>query len=413
MRQEGTCLFDGIDLDRVRLRPGTKWQRTPGALAAWVADMDIAPAAIIRQRLFELLGRGDLGYPSWPKNNVGIGRSSPGRAAFVHWADTRYEWQISDTDHLAEFCDVVQAIQVMLHLCTEPGDGVILHTPAYPPMFDAIASVGCELLEIPLLPPSGAEAAGTWESDLTALQAMLDGPSGARAKVLLLCHPHNPTGKVFRPAELLALGEIAERHDLVIISDEIHADLEHSEQRHVVVASLSSQIAARTVTIHSASKAFNLAGLRYALAHIGPVWLRERLSALPSHLFGAPNLAGVTAAVAAWTEPDALVWLEQVRTHFAAQRHLLGDLLAEYVPEVTYHSPEATYLGWLDARAMDLGDDPSEFWRSPDRGPDRVDLSPGPDFGRAGFARLNFATSAAMLTQIVVSMGCARRSADR
>jgi cysteine-S-conjugate beta-lyase len=402
--------FERLDLERVRTRPGTKWQRTPGALAAWVADMDIAPAGIIRQRLFELIGRGDLGYPAWPKNHLGAGHSSPGRDAFVQWAESRYGWKISDTGHLAEFCDVVQAIEVMLHLCTEPGDGVLLHTPAYPPMFAAIAAAGCELIEIPLLPGSVVSSDAVWESDLTHLETVLDGPAGAKAKVLLLCHPHNPTGKVFRPEELTRLGEIAERHDLVIISDEIHADLEHVGARHRVMASMSEQIAARTVTIHSASKAFNLAGLRYALAHIGPAWLRDRLSALPSHLFGAPNIAGVTAAVAAWTEPEALLWLEQVRTHFAAQRHLLGDLLAEHLPEVVYHVPEATYLGWLDVRALGLGDDPSEFWRSPDRGDHRVDLSPGPDFGRDGYVRLNFATSSAILTEIVTAMGRSARS---
>ena len=411
MNRDAITPFDRIDLEQVRLRPGVKWQRTPEALAAWVADMDIAPAGIIRQRLFELIGRGDLGYPDWPK-----GQGSPGRAAFRDWALTRYGWRISDPDHLAEFCDVVHAIEVMLYLCTQPGDAVLLHTPAYPPMFAAIRSAGCELLEIPLSPPSVGSPEVIWESDLDQLEAMLDGPLSSRAKVLLLCHPHNPTGKVFGREELLRLGAIAERHDLVIISDEIHADLEYSSQEgsgshHLVVASVSEQIAARTVTIHSASKAFNLAGLRYALAHIGPLWLRDRLAGLPSHLFGTPNLAGVTAAVAAWTEPEASIWLEQVRAHFLHQRQLLAELLAEHLPEVIYHVPEATYLGWLDVRALGLGEDPSEFWRSSDRGTDRVDLSPGPDFGRAGYVRLNFATSAAILTQIVTSMGRAVRSA--
>jgi len=410
VNREANSPFDRLDLNRVRVRSGVKWQRTPGALAAWVADMDIAPAGIIRQRLFELIGRGDLGYPDWPK-----GHGSPGKAAFAEWTKSRYGWQVTDLTQLGEFCDVVQTIEVMLYLCTQPGDTVLLHTPAYPPMFSAITSAGCELMEIPLLARSTRSGERVWESDLDQLEAMLNGPSGLRAKVLLLCHPHNPTGKVFSREELMRLGEIAERHNLVIISDEIHADLEHSGpqdsgQSHLVVASVSEQIAARTVTIHSASKAFNLAGLRYALAHIGPSWLRDRWAALPSHLFGAPNLAGVTAAVAAWTEPEASIWLEQVRAHFASQRQLLAELLTEHLPEVIYHVPEATYLGWIDARALDLGEDPSEFWRSPDRGDDRVDLSPGPDFGRAGYVRLNFATSAAILTQIVESMGRAVRS---
>ena len=395
MIAHGPHPFERVDLESVRLRPGTKWQRTPGALAAWVADMDIAPPGIVRRRLFETLGRGDLGYPDWPR-----GHGSPGRTAFADWARTQYLWEITDTDQLWEFCDVVQAIQVILHICTRPGDGVILHTPAYPPMFGAIEATQCELIDLPL------EAHNPrWEARLDLLAERLADPTLPPARVLLLCHPHNPTGTVFTRSELQQLGDLAERHDLLIISDEIHADLEHSAVPHLPMALVSPAIAARTITIHSASKAFNLAGLRYALAHVGPLWVRERLEQIPSHLFGAPNLMGVAAAVAAWTEPEALSWLQQVRTHFDAQRHLLSDLLSEYLPGVVYQVPEATYLAWLDVRSLGLGDDPSEFWRSPERGELRVDVSPGPDFGRAGYVRLNFATSAAILEEIVQKMG--------
>jgi cystathionine beta-lyase len=395
MSDGGQYPFDRVDLERVKHRPGTKWQRTPGALAAWVADMDIAPPGIVRRRLFETLGRGDLGYPHWPRDH-----GSPGRAAFVHWAHTQYAWDISDTDHLWEFCDVVQAIQVILHLCTHPGDGVILHTPAYPPMFGAIEATQCELIDLPLTAHNNR-----WEADLDLLTARLDDPALPTARVLILCHPHNPTGTVFTRSELQQLGDLAERYDLLIISDEIHADLEHSATPHLPMAGVSTAIAERTITVHSASKAFNLAGLRYALAHVGPLWVRERLAQMPSHLFGAPNLMGVTAAVAAWTEPEALIWLRQVRAHFDAQRHLLADLLTEHLGEVRYQVPEATYLAWLDVRSLNLGEDPSAFWRSPDRGVMRVDLSPGPEFGRPGYVRLNFATSSEILEQVVQKMG--------
>lgn len=409
--------FERVDPEVAARRPGTKWQRTPGALAAWVADMDIPPAGIIRRRLFEMLGRGDLGYPHWPR-----GQGSPAAVAFAGWVADRYGWQIDASPgngsarEIVEFNDVVQGIEVMLHLCTQPGDGVILHTPAYPPMFGAIASAGCDLIAISAGPGSPGSPGALDAPDAPAavdplddLAARLEGPEGQRARVLLLCHPHNPTGHVFTVTELRRLGEIAERHDLLIISDEIHADLEHLGHEavhgpHVPMAMVSPEIAARTVTLHSASKAFNLAGLRYAVAHIGPTWLRERLAGMPSHLWGAPNLAGVTAAVAAWTEPEAATWLSEVRTHLDRQRLLLAELLAAHLPEVRYMVPEATYLGWIDARPLDLGDDPSEFWRAPERGRWRVDLSPGPDFGTPGYVRLNFATSAGMLERIVEAM---------
>jgi cysteine-S-conjugate beta-lyase len=392
--------FDGLgagDDDIARLaarRTGIKWQRTPGALAAWVADMDSAPAGIIRQRLHELIGRGDVGYPHWAAAHAG----SPARQAFMDWAERRWDWTIGDRHELVELCDVVQGIQLALWLCTQPGDGVVVHTPAYPPMLAAIDAVGANRIDL----PAQRVGEGRWEFDLEALDAQL---VMTPARVLLLCHPHNPTGRAFDRAELQALANLAERHDLVIVSDEIHADLTFG-RGHVPMAALGPQVAARTITLHSPSKAFNLAGLRYAIAHIGPAWVRDRVQALPNHLLGAVNLAGSVAATAAWTEPAAARWLDEVVTHLDGQRHRLAALLSEHLPQVGYAIPEATYLAWLDARALGWGHDPSERWRNPPAGITPVDLSAGPDFGPggAGFVRLNLATSTAMLERIVVTM---------
>ena len=218
--------------------------------------------------------------------------------------------------------------------------------------------------------------------------------SGARA--LLLCHPHNPTGHVFGEAELTALADLAEEHDLLIISDEIHADLTYAPLEHQPVARFAP---AHTVTLHAASKAFNLAGLRYAIMHIGPASLRETLINAPDHLYGAANLFGAEATRVAWTEGSE--WLAAVLAHLDRQRVLLADLLAEHLPDVRYTPPAATYLAWLDCRALDLGDDPSEEFRR--RG---VRLSEGPNFGEQGIghARLNFATSSGVLREIVSLM---------
>lgn len=393
--------FDGIgagDDDVARLvdrRRGVKWHRTPGALAAWVADMDVPPAGVIRQRLHELVGRGDVGYPQWAAAHAG----SPARGAFVGWVATRYDWTIADRHELVELCDVVQGIQLALWLCTTPGDGVVVHTPAYPPMLAAIDAVGARRIDL----PAQRAGDGSWAFDLDDLEVRL---RAERAKVLLLCHPHNPTGRVFLRPELEALAALAQRHDLIIVSDEIHADLTYSPHRHVPMASLGPEVAARTITLHSPSKAFNLAGLRYAVAHIGPPWVRNRLASLPNHLLGAVNLPAAVAATAAWTEPAATQWLDDVMEHLDQQRHRLAALLARHLPKVRYAVPQATYLAWLDASALGWGDDPSGRWRNPPEGVDAVDLSPGPDFGPggAGFARLNFATSAALLERIVVAM---------
>ncbi len=214
--------------------------------------------------------------------------------------------------------------------------------------------------------------------------------------MLLLCHPHNPTGHVFGADELLALAELAERHDLLIISDEIHADLTYAPRHHRPMALYAPE---RTVTLHAPSKAFNLAALRYAVMHLGPSWVRERVLGVPDHLYGEANLFGATAAYAAWADGDD--WLDAVLAHLDGQRHLLADLLHEHLPEVVYTPPAATYLAWLDCRALCLGDDPSaEFAR---RG---VRLSEGPNFGSEGLghARLNFATSSGLLREIVSAM---------
>lgn len=394
--------FDGIgagDDDITRLaarRQGVKWHRTPGALAAWVADMDVPPAGIIRQRLHELVGRGDVGYPHWAGPHAG----SPAREAFMQWAGQRWQWAIGDRHELVELCDVVQGIQMALWLCTKPGDGVIVHTPAYPPMLAAIDAVGAQRIDL----PAQRDADGQWVFDLDDLERRL---GATPARVLLLCHPHNPTGRAFDRPELESLAALAERHDLVIVSDEIHADLTYAPRRHVPMASLGSEVSARTVTLNSPSKAFNLAGLRYAIAHVGPTWVRDRLQALPNHLWGAVNLAGATAATAAWTEPAAAQWLEEVMVHLDRQRHHLGRLLHQHLPQVVYAVPEATYLAWLDASALGCGDDPSVHWRTPPDGVDAVDLSSGIDFGPGGqgFVRLNFATSTALLERIVAAMG--------
>jgi cystathionine beta-lyase len=195
------------------------------------------------------------------------------------------------------------------------------------------------------------------------------------------------------------MADIAERQDLLIISDEIHADLTYAPNTHLPIASLSPEIAARTVTIHSASKAFNVAGMRHAVAHVGPAAVRAAWDALPDHLLGALNLVAAEITEVAWSEGDA--WLAAVTAYLDRNRRWLGALLAEHLPDIGYVPPEATYLAWLDCRAM--GGDDAAFRVFEQRG---VQLTAGPDFGRGGdgFVRLNFATSAAILELIVRSM---------
>ena len=375
--------FDALDLDWLASKPGVKWTKHAPALAAWVADMDVPPAPVVLDAVRALVESGDLGYPNGPTY-----ASSHLPEVFAARMGQRFGWHVEPA-HTRELNDVLHGLHLVLHLCTEPGDGIVLHTPAYHPFLDTIAETGLRMVDVP-----AALVDGRWAWDHDDLDRRL---AVERARILLLCNPQNPTGRVFTRGELEHLAAIAERHDLLIVSDEIHSDLVYTPQRHVPMATIAPD---RTVTLTSASKAFNIAGLRWAIAHVGPPWLRDRIAALPSHLLGAPNLTAVAATTAAWTEGDA--WLQALLVHLDRNRALLADLLAEHVPDVGYVPPEATYLAWLDARSLGLPDDPASVALA-----HGVALSPGPDFGQngVGFARLNMATSAGVLRAIVERLG--------
>lgn len=378
--------FESVSLDWLHAKPGAKWNRTPTAIAAWVADMDFAPPPVVVEALQRVIATGDLGYPDFREPFGG----SAATDVFIERCARRYGWHIEEPD-TRELNDVLQGIQIVLHLCTAPGDRVVVHTPTYPPFLHSVEDDGRVVVPVPAQ-RSDASPTG-WMFDYDALDATL---RESPAKVLLLCHPHNPTGHVFGEAELRVLAALAERHDLLIISDEIHADLTFGSIAHQPMDLFAP---GRTVTIHAASKAFNLAGLRFALMHVDAPAVRTALAAVPAHVFGATNLMGAVATEAAWRDGDE--WLAAVLAHLDGQRVLLGSLLAEQLPSVGYVAPAATYLAWLDCRALGLGDDPSITFL--ERG---VRLSEGPNFGSDGhgFARLNFATSSTVLRQIVDRM---------
>ena len=216
-------------------------------------------------------------------------------------------------------------------------------------------------------------------------------------RAILTCNPHNPTGRVFDAEELAAIAEVAERHDLLIVSDEIWCDLVHPGHTHMPIAALSEAAAARTVTICAASKAFNVAGLHCAVAHIAHAGVARELAALPRHVLGAVGSPGAEATLAAWTAGEA--WLDEVRAHLTRQRDHLAERLSAELPQVGFESPEATYLAWLDLRGTDLGEDPAKALQESAR----VALSHGHEFGESGkgFARLNFATSREILDEIL------------
>ncbi len=369
-------------------RPGEKWATVDGRLASWVADMDFPIAPAIAERLAARVAV-DVGYPTWDD----ISRSPLPQRFAARMAD-RFDWA-PDEARLYELSDVLQGVALAVHHLTAPGDGIVLHLPAYPPFLELIRDTGRTLVDVAALAtPDGF----LWDyADLD--RRLTAGGTGARARLWILCHPQNPTGRVFDRAELEVIAELAAKHDLVVVSDEIHAELVHPGLVHVPFATLGAEVAARTITVTSTSKAFNLAGLRWAILHAGPDEFHEALASLPKHYLGAPNLLAVEATDAAWSDGDE--WLTAVRCVLDDNRRTLAALLARHLPGVVYHEPQATYLAWLDCRGLGLGDDPAETFR--ERG---VELAPGPRFGSigTGFARLNFATSPIVLEAIVERM---------
>jgi cystathionine beta-lyase len=378
--------FESASLDWLRAKLGRKWQQRGVPLAAWIADMDFAPAPAIMAALRNRLDSGDLGYPNWG----GTAGPSPAIPAFVEWMKRRHGWSVNEAD-IREWSDVVQAIQTILHVTTKPGDRVVVHTPAYPPFYDALKATHTELM-----PMSAERDDSRWSWDLAALDARL---AREPAKVLLLCNPQNPTGRCFSEPELRELLEIAERRDLIVISDEIHMDLVHAPRRHIPIGSLGSK---RVVTITSASKSFNLAGLHYAVSHVGSPQVAAALDSLPARLVGEPGMAGVIAAQAAWTVGEP--WLDAVRDHLLHMRDLAVRLVHERLPGVSMLVPDATYLGWLDCSATPIVVDPAAAFEAAG-----VGVMTGTDFGPegTGFVRLNFATTPAVLEQVIDTMASA------
>ena len=368
----------GVEIERLRSLTCAKWNwHDRDVLPAWVADMDLPPVPAAVDAVRALVERGDFGY-----NNAAECQLS---AAWAAWQERHFGWK-PDERCVRVFCDVMQGVESTVWLHTEPGDGVVVFTPVYPPFLKTVAKAGRVVVDCPLDPDG-------WRLDPERLASVVDD----RTRAVLLCNPHNPTGRAFSRDELEAIARVAEERDLLVISDEIWADLRHPGATHIPMATVSDEVAARTMTITAASKSFNLAGLRCAIAHNGHAGLRRKFAAVPSHVFGAVGSPGAEASLAAWTSGEP--WLDSTRAHLTEQRDHLARRLAAEAPAVRFDVPEATYLAWLDLRQTALGPDPAATLLESAR----VALSSGLDFGPegTGFARLNFATTQTILDAIL------------
>lgn len=376
--------FDDVSLELLRTRRSAKWVRYPAdVLPAWVAEMDFGLALPIHEALQTAVARDDVGYA----DAGGLGE------AYSAFAAARFGWTIEPT-RVRLVADVMSAVAELVRALTEPGDGVVVNPPVYPPFYAVTRQVGREIVEAPL-----AFEDGGWKLDLEALEQAFAG--GART--YLLCHPHNPTGRSFSRADLEAVAGLAVRYGVTVLADEVHSPLTLPGRSHVPYLTVEGA-GEQGLAIVSASKAWNLAGLKCALIVTGSETMHERLeTSLPGHLPYHAGHLGVLASLAAFEHGTE--WLDSLVAHLDRNRANLAKLLERKLPAVGYVPPEAGYLAWLDCRPLELGDDPAAVFL--ERG--RVALSAGPPFGEQGkgFARLNFGTSSALLEEAVDRMAAA------
>ena len=371
-----------FDFDRVIDRRGTdsnKWRKYgPDVLPMWVADMDFASPPAVIDALRARVEHGIFGY---------LREGAPELVeVFVERCRKRYGWDVPP-ESIMVMPGVNPTNNVAARTVCRPGDGLVIQIPAYPPLLRVPGNVGLD----PRLPELVRRPDGRYEIDLDAFERAIT----ERTRAFLMCNPHNPVGRVYTRRELERLAEICLRRGLMIIADEIHCDLVYTGHEHVPMASLSAEIAAKTITFMAPSKTFNQAGLKASVAVITDPALRERfMTARVDMVQATTNVLGYTAMVAAYR--DGGPWLDALLRYLEGNRDFLADYVRRHFGPITMSPVEGTYLAWLDCRAAGLGDPFTFFLEKA-----KVGLGDGKTFSAAGdgFVRLNFGTPRALLTE--------------
>jgi cystathionine beta-lyase len=343
----------------------TKWSRyAPDVLPMWVADMDVAVPGPIREALAARIAHPVFGYAAPDPRLLEV---IAARMA------ARFGWAVRP-DEVVLLPGVVPGFNMAARALVPQGGAVVYHAPAYPPIRQVARHWGLRDAPLPV------------EADAAALGAAL-----SPGDVFILCNPHNPTGRVYATDDLSTLADACLSAGAWIVADEIHCDLLFDGRRHLPIASLSPEIAKRTVTLMSPGKAFNIAGLKIGFAIIQDAELRGRVLSCRLGMVDSVNGLGMAATLAAFTHCDG--WLDALIAALQANRDQLLHAVATRLPGVRVAAPQATCLAWLDLRDAGLGPDPAGALL--ERG--RIGLNPGPDFGAPGFARLNFGCPRARL----------------
>jgi len=366
-------------------RQSLKWNRArPGTVPADIAEADFAVAKPILQVLTAAVAHSDLGYPDFDSD-----RGGPQRLGEVFADRMHNKFNVPADPRRVEVCaQIMQALCCVILVYSQPGDLILVHEPTYPPMARAIGDLNRRPIAVPVPDRDSGDYA-----------ELLESVGSKRIAIIILCNPHNPTGRLFTASQLGALADLAERHESVIFADEIHHDLTY-ETPHLSIAAIDSA-ASRSIVFTSAAKSFNIAGLRCAVGHFGSHKLLQEYRKLPWHLRSGASILGIEATIAAWSTCEP--WLNEFRALLQRNRLLISEALA--ASKTIYTPPEATYFAWLDLKSISGDPDPVHML-----GEERnILLQNGASFGQgySNFARLNFAVPErrlrTILSEIVLS----------
>jgi cystathionine beta-lyase len=375
------------DFDKYIDRRGTNCDKWDGLekkfgrkdlLALWVADMDFPAPPQVLEALHKKIDEGALGYPTIPESLLDAVRN---------WEKTRHGWSFS-REAISWAPGVVAGLSFAVMALTKPGDGVIIQTPVYPPFYRTVQEAGRIIVKNPLKRENGR-----FVMDIEGLEKLVT----PTCRTLILCSPHNPVARVWTKEELTALADLAKRKDMVIISDEIHQDLVYSDAKHICLASLSNDMASRTITFVAPSKTFNIAGMKASVAVIPDESLRARyISVLERFHLNSLNILGMLAMEVAYK--NCAEWLDKLMAYLEGNRDFTERFVREHLPEAKMDHPEGTYIFWIDFRGYGFNSETLQDFLVNEA---KVALNKGTDFGIEGdgFARINIGTTRALLKE--------------
>ncbi|MGV8048975.1 MAG: MalY/PatB family protein [Anaerolineaceae bacterium] len=364
-----------------------KWLTYPKeVLPLWVADMDFQCPQAVQDALHERVDHGIFGYGVPPADFAEI---------VIERMRRRYDWNVAEKE-INYVPGVVTGFNLGIRAVCQPGDAVIIHTPAYPPFYSGPQNANLVLVENPLI--RNADNSYSIDFDLFEKQIIEN-----KVKAFILCNPQNPTGRVFTHDELTKLAEICLRYQVIICADEIHCDIIYEGHKHIPIASLSPEISSITMTFMAPSKTYNIAGLYASVVVTQSPDLNRKLCSTRNGIVGYPDVLAMTAARAAYKYCED--WLEELLKYLQGNRDWLYQALPEKLPGFHMALPEGTFLAWLDCRALGLEENYKDFFLENAK----VALNDGVEYGKDGngFVRLNFGTQKATLIEAVERMSAA------